>query len=130
MFGTLTHLTFFSSSHSSFHLPRFLNKNKSILINVFFGGLNNRVTPNLVSQQSTLPIWESCNDGVGVKDLSNAAVDDGVETSVGSGMVVDTGDLSGLRIEKSDTSHITLGSSEKESVAQVHKNMTVYIGNS
>lgn len=83
-----------------------------------------------MSQQSTLPIWESCNDGVGVKDLSNAAVGDGVETTVGSGMVVDTGEAGGLRIEKSDTSHITMGSSEKENIAQVHKNMTIYIGNS
>lgn len=77
-----------------------------------------------MSQQSTLPIWERCNDGVGVKDLLNAAVDDGVETSVGSGMVVDTGEAGGLRIEKSDTSHITMGSSEKENITQVHKRPT------
>lgn len=42
---------------------------------------------------------------------------DGVETSVGSGMVVDTGEAGCLRIEKSDTSHIAMGSSEKENIA-------------
>lgn len=67
-----------------------------------------------MSTRSALPNWESCDDGVGVEDFSNAVEGDGLETSLSGGMAVDGEEAGGSRTEeKSDASHVGMGSSEK-----------------
>lgn len=70
-----------------------------------------------MSIRSALPNWESCDDGVGVEDFSNAVEDDGLETSLSGGMAVDVEEAGGSRTEEeSDTSHVGMGSYEKENM--------------
>lgn len=66
--------------------------------------------PNGVSIRSALPNWESCDDGVGVEDFSNAVEGDALETSLSGGMAVDGEEAGGSRTEeKSDASHVLNG---------------------